>query len=438
VRLVRRVIWRMSRGRRRSARTLRVKKLTNTKRKHASRKNTKGENFEVSEMVRLEVQPNKDSGRNEDVTSMNDEATGFKQNREVAWSNLNSADKSVGCGLALSGCMPVVRHVVCLGCRCSTASFFEKFGKRKYSGPFDWMFSCPKMVAHCLRDNFRDFLRRDLYCYKDTLFDSIGLPPGSAPRERNLIGHNIFSDWMCGVGRGTIFNHRDPLYNDEDYAYTLRTVERFQLILDSGAPKLFTVLNLDPELWIEDDIQQLFEALQARTSNFDLVAVNCTRNQGASARNSPAALEKEAGCDGTRLLQYSLHCVGDNTGKDFFESSDTARIHSLLVDPYQFELANDPLPPEMPSSMAMSATVAAAAAEPQPSFATANLDLFPVHAQPVNCMPWQWACNAPVWAAGEPQPSFGTVNLDLFPMHAQPVNCMPWQWACNVPIGLAA
>lgn len=235
-----------------------------------------------------------------------------------------------------------IRYAVPLGCRCCTASFLEKFQIRKFAGPFDWMFSCPRMVAHCLRDEFRSFLNPSLYVLKDYRFDSIG-PEGqllAKPRQRNLIGHQLYSDWMCGVGHGTLFNHRDPLHEEEDYKYMSRAVQRFQRILQSRDRKLFTILNFDSELWAEQYILDLFHALLTKTSNFDLVAVNCWLNQGQVSSAAPLHMITYGDA---RLLQYHLSCFGNSTGKDFTDERDVYRIKTLLIDPYQFEIVVDPL-----------------------------------------------------------------------------------------------
>lgn len=97
------------------------------------------------------------------------------------------------------------------------------------------------MVTHCLQDDFQSFLDRQQLYQNGSSFDAIGLKPGSAPRERRLIGHKLYSTLTAGVGKGTIFNHRDPLHNDEDYLYTVRCVERFRLALASGERKLFVM-----------------------------------------------------------------------------------------------------------------------------------------------------------------------------------------------------
>ena len=67
-----------------------------------------------------------------------------------------------------------------------------------------------------LEDDFESFLDRSRLFEKGRVFDAVGLPPGSAPRERRLIGHESYSEMTRGVGRGTIFNHRDPLHSAEE------------------------------------------------------------------------------------------------------------------------------------------------------------------------------------------------------------------------------
>jgi len=147
-----------------------------------------------------------------------------------------------------------------------------------------------------------------------------------------------------GVGRGSIFNHRDPLNNDDDDLYTQRTVERFQKVLASADRKMFAMMNLNKQLWVESDIRELFDELCARTTNFVFVGVNCIKNLGGTARHSEVRefVNEDRGCG--HLILYNLQCVGDNTGSYFRDDFDAARIKRILVDPFFFSLASDPLP----------------------------------------------------------------------------------------------
>ena len=196
------------------------------------------------------------------------------------------------------------------------------------------------MVVHCLQDDFKQFLDRQQLYQNGSSFDAIGLKPGSAPRERRLIGHRFYSTLTSGVGRGTIFNHRDPLHNDEDYAYLVRCVERFRLALASEERKLFVILNLNRQLWLEADLYQLFEELRRYTSNFHLMMLDCSsKNLGEAGM--PELLQ-EIG-DRERLVMYRVPCVGENTGSYFRNDVDADRVRSLLVEPFCFQLSPDPL-----------------------------------------------------------------------------------------------
>jgi len=244
--------------------------------------------------------------------------------------------------LAASESREPFKHVISLGCRCSQAGTFKYLNQRRYACPFDWIFSSTKMVLHCLRDDFKTFLDRDKYFLNATVFDAIGLKPGSAPRDRRLIGHREYSEMTEGVGRGSIFNHRDPMLSDEDYVYTQRSVDRFRSVLHSSDCKMFAIMNLNKQLWSDSDIGELFQELSVQTKNFVLIAVDCIRNLGPRAHGLPVEeLVNQSNGNG-QLLVYRLPCVGDNTGSYFRDEFDGQRIRSILIEPYKFALVEEP------------------------------------------------------------------------------------------------
>lgn len=203
-----------------------------------------------------------------------------------------------------------VKHVVSLGSQCVMADLFKRAKLREYAAPFDWLGSCPAMVEHCIWDNFADFMNADNYMHLGSKFDAVGLPEGSTARERKLIGHKVFSK-MLG-GRGVVFPHRDPLHSKEDYTYTQRTALRFQRVLASPEHKLFTVMKVSDQPWGEAGVQEwfkVFKALQARTTNFELVAVKCVQNCGHSIDGKPVLYREYSG-NGSRMLMYVVQCAG--------------------------------------------------------------------------------------------------------------------------------
>eukprot|EP00438_Fugacium_kawagutii_P017986 Skav206738 [mRNA] locus=scaffold2729:110557:114459:+ [translate_table: standard] len=211
---------------------------------------------------------------------------------------------------------PAISHVISLGCRCSQASVYRALQKRRYACPFDWIFSSPQMVTHCLQDDFRSFLDRAQLYDNGSSFDAIGLKPGSAPRERRFTGPGGSPGRWC-----------------------LAT----PAMVGSWGPQVaIPRLNLNRQLWLEAEIHRLFEELQRRSRNFLLLAVDCSsKNLGAAAEASTVLQDVTA--PGCRLVMCRVPCAGDNTGSYFRHDGDAQRVQALLVQPFTFRLSPDPL-----------------------------------------------------------------------------------------------
>lgn len=129
-------------------------------------------------------------------------------------------------------------RVVGLGSRCTIAQTLQDLGLRSGSYPFDWIFSTPEIVVHCLEDDFELFLRKDQY-------EPIAVEH-RAVKQFNLCDHATFRD---AFGQGAMFNHRNPTEAD-DHAYLVRCVDRFRAMLASSDPTLFVLVtdgHQDPE-----------------------------------------------------------------------------------------------------------------------------------------------------------------------------------------------
>eukprot|EP00913_Durusdinium_trenchii_P028913 g27109.t1 len=129
----------------------------------------------------------------------------------------------------------------------------------------------------------------------------------------------------------------------QDYLHMVRCVERFRLVLASEERKLFVMLNLNKQLWLEQDLLTLFEELRKHTTNFLFLVVDCSwKNLGESS--DPQLLnEIEDPESHARLVMYRLPCAGDNTGSYFRNEADAQGVKSLLLEPFRFDLAIDPL-----------------------------------------------------------------------------------------------
>lgn len=121
-------------------------------------------------------------------------------------------------------------RVIGLGMRCVTAQLLRDMGLRTRSYPFDWIFSSPEVVVHCIEDNFATILDRNEYEAID-----------SAPQRTNLArcDHRTYRDVF---GIRDMFNHHNPLLAN-DYEYLVRCVQRFKNDIMQNNATLFVVVE---------------------------------------------------------------------------------------------------------------------------------------------------------------------------------------------------
>jgi hypothetical protein len=124
-----------------------------------------------------------------------------------------------------------VEHVLSLGALCFTAAFMQKHRLRPFAGPFDWLFSSPRMVAHCIEDRFRTFLDASQYTC---------LHAGKA-------GHRLYGPMVRGGGGDVIFNHHNPAL-PQDYQHFRRAAARFMAQLSAPGHKLLLLVSKGPGL----------------------------------------------------------------------------------------------------------------------------------------------------------------------------------------------
>lgn len=134
------------------------------------------------------------------------------------------------------------KHIVSLGTHCYTASALKRQGWKRFSGPFDWIFSTPAMVRHCIEDEFKTFLDRSLY-------DPVPVEERIDPSYYRC--HHRFYREAFGVEY--VFNHHD-VWTDEGYRYLQRCVARFLAIARGADPVLFVQTR-----WQEPDTIDQFE-----------------------------------------------------------------------------------------------------------------------------------------------------------------------------------
>jgi hypothetical protein len=150
-----------------------------------------------------------------------------------------------------------VEHLAPLGCFCLPALLFQNYGLRRYSLPFDWIFSSPQMVRECLSNDFAEFLDRRHY-------RSVTGDKRTEPGADHVLYRERF-------GVPGLFAHRDPTRED-DYLYFVRCVTRFRQLLGSEDAKLFLFI-VRPEHDMAAEFPLLIEALGRLTTNFVLQCI---------------------------------------------------------------------------------------------------------------------------------------------------------------------
>ena len=110
--------------------------------------------------------------------------------------------------------------MVSLGQNCNSSWYLKETGNKEASYPFDWIFLSQKIVLDATNDRFESFIdKRNIILLGE--------------KSGNKLYHS------------SLFNHRNPVKNEEDYSYYKRVIERFLDIIDRGEPTVFviTVVN---------------------------------------------------------------------------------------------------------------------------------------------------------------------------------------------------
>jgi len=189
----------------------------------------------------------------------------FLESKEYREREAAMAISHVNAALALQGEQLIngraVDHLVSLGAFCLPSIICQNNGLRKYSLPFDWIFSTPRMVCDCLADDFAVFLDRGYY-------RSIPDPTKNYPTRQGAAEHDFYRE---RYGIPELFAHRDPT-REGDYLYYVRCVNRFRQILRSADTKLFLVVGRAHHD-LTNEFPRLLDALTHATTHFALLCI---------------------------------------------------------------------------------------------------------------------------------------------------------------------
>lgn len=212
-------------------------------------------------------------------------------------------------------------HAVSLGSFCHAAMALKRAELRRWSGPFDWIFSNLAMAAHCLQDDFATFL-------DPAHWASVPVGERVTP-EANRCEHRFYRERF---GVRFVFNHHDPAASEQDADYLRRCVARMRLALRSPAWKLFTVVQ--PGAVTLERLQPLLAALQATTSNYVVLALqfNAPAPSAAPAVAAAPALLQALRTRRLRhdLLVAELNVAAPSNGVEFPQPQDNRLLDRFL------------------------------------------------------------------------------------------------------------
>lgn len=151
-----------------------------------------------------------------------------------------------------------IQHIASLGTHCLTSFLMKTYGLKAYSLPFDWLFSSPAAVLHCIDDNFETFLDRSYYASVTEKRQS--KEPGA--------DHTFY---VKNFDVGDMFAHRDPL-DPGDHTYFRRAAARFNALLRTKDAKLFVMISRSKHDLV-DTYQELSDRIRSLTENSALLCV---------------------------------------------------------------------------------------------------------------------------------------------------------------------
>jgi len=209
-----------------------------------------------------------------------------------------------------------VRALLSLGTHCLTSHALKTFELKKFSGPFDWIFSDIRMVAHCIEDDFNIFL--------DPQYHEFVPPEKRIVPDANFCDHRFYRD---EYGVKTVFNHYD-VTDPAHHAYYARCVARFRQSLRADYRTLLVMLT--PEHMVKaSDFNRLCDAL-ADYPQAELLVVR--------ACNRPSKFGGELIQRRERHQFHDLNLIGKLGTVSFTHQGDEMMFRHML-NGYKFDLA---------------------------------------------------------------------------------------------------
>lgn len=198
-----------------------------------------------------------------------------------------------------------INYTCSLGTLCHSTQILKRNNLRFCSYPFDWIFSNPNDIIHCIETNFKIFLDKKYY---------INI-------SKNKCGHSLYNDKM--------FFHHNPLNNNDHYNYYKRCVHRFIELLNFPEKKLFSMMYINQNYFdnsFKNNIIDFNNKLKLYTSNYILLVIFHIQNNN-NYHNFTVH-------DNIHFLE--LHTNSISNGLIFFDNNDNDYLDNLIKSHYTF------------------------------------------------------------------------------------------------------
>mmetsp|Transcript_41762 Transcript_41762/g.75821 ORF Transcript_41762/g.75821 Transcript_41762/m.75821 type:complete len:467 (+) Transcript_41762:49-1449(+) len=230
-------------------------------------------------------------------------------------------------------------EVISLGERCPVASWLRHRQLRRAAHPFDWIYSSPRILRHCLDDNFATLLDQSQF------FKAAG----------GKIGHKTYSKMLQSKAKEIVWLHQNPTMPTH-YAKLCRSVERLRAALrEPNKRRLFLIFQLVQSKLALNGVSETSEAdgsgnplavssatevrclfdklVEQNVVNFQLAVVRlCTKSacEGKAAHEAEAVLHHTDEKAHAKLSIHNLYLKSNHTGLKFKDAKDEQALLKLV------------------------------------------------------------------------------------------------------------
>lgn len=210
--------------------------------------------------------------------------------------------------------MKKIKYICSLGFNCHVGQLLKINELKLASYPFDWIMTNLETVKKSIEDDFTLFLDKNQYIdlYRD-----------------DRCGHKTYCENM--------FVHHNPLYNNDDYNYFCRCVNRFRDLLKITENKLFIISIINGEHGIGEKLSsEIFQKfrdfncfLKKYTSNFDLLIIINYPNKSSNKC-------KKTEIDNLIILEIDTLSI--NCGTHYDDDKDNKYLFNQIIKLFKFKL----------------------------------------------------------------------------------------------------